>query len=52
MTDHSPADLRRIQAEDGGRPYDLAERLGVPRPRWSRRGSAMARPASTLCPAG
>ncbi|QFG35208.1 putative hemin transport protein [Paracoccus pantotrophus] len=30
MTDHSPADLRRIQAEDGGRPYDLAERLGVP----------------------
>ena len=30
MTDHSPAELRRIQAEDSGRPYDLAERLGVP----------------------
>ena len=30
MTDHSPAELRRILAEDGGRPFDLAERLGVP----------------------
>lgn len=30
MTDHSPADLRRIQAEDSGRPFDLAQRLGIP----------------------
>lgn len=30
MTDHSPAELRRILAEDGGRPFDLAQRLGLP----------------------
>lgn len=30
MTHHSPADLRRLQAEDEGRPFDLAQRLGVP----------------------
>ena len=30
MTQHSPAELRRIQAEDSARPFDLAERLGLP----------------------
>ncbi|CAM3110402.1 putative hemin transport protein [Paracoccus aminovorans] len=30
MNPYSPEDLRRRLAEDGGRPYDLAERLGVP----------------------
>ena len=30
MTQRSPADLRRLQAEDTGRPFDLADRLGVP----------------------
>ena len=30
MSPHSPEDLRRLAAEDSGRPFDLAERLGVP----------------------
>jgi len=30
MSDRSPADLRRLLAEDSGRPYDLAERLALP----------------------
>ena len=30
MTVHSPADLRRFLAENSTRPYDLAERLGIP----------------------
>ncbi|MFG6081042.1 hemin-degrading factor [Paracoccus litorisediminis] len=30
MTTHSPADLRRLQAEDTGRPVDLAAKLGLP----------------------
>ena len=30
MTQHSPADLRRILAEDSGRPFDLADKLGLP----------------------
>jgi putative hemin transport protein len=30
MTYHSPADLRSLQAEDEGRPFDLAHKLGVP----------------------
>ena len=30
MSPYSPEDLRRLVAEDAGRPFDLAERLGVP----------------------
>ncbi|WP_313352189.1 hemin-degrading factor [Paracoccus sp. (in: a-proteobacteria)] len=30
MSRHSPEDLRRLLTQDSGRPYDLAERLGVP----------------------
>lgn len=30
MTQHSPAALRDIQAQDSARPFDLAERLGLP----------------------
>ncbi|MCV2448790.1 hemin-degrading factor [Paracoccus sp. DMF] len=30
MSPYSPEDLRRLAAEDAGRPFDLAERLGVP----------------------
>ncbi len=30
MNIQTPAELRRIQAEDSNRPYDLAERLGLP----------------------
>lgn len=30
MTEFSAADLRSLQAKDSARPYDLAERLGVP----------------------
>ncbi|MTH77117.1 hemin-degrading factor [Paracoccus aestuariivivens] len=29
MTQHSPSDLRRLQAEETGRPVDLAAKLGV-----------------------
>ncbi|MGA0615008.1 hemin-degrading factor [Paracoccus sp. KR1-242] len=30
MSEHSPADLRRLLAEDPARPFDLAARLGLP----------------------
>jgi putative hemin transport protein len=30
MSPYSPEDLRRLAAEDAARPFDLAERLGVP----------------------